>query len=230
MRNRQFRRLCLLLPLSMLAAAGLIGLGDLRFVPGASAAGSTVGWMNYQCSYTDPGAGGANFAVDGANMFWQETPTPVPTVLAVPTPFRLEGVNRSSNGRLATQTVQGPKSLKAFVISSEKGNDGSTARIYESVLEVITPKTIVGACTPLPFTYSARYVVGVLAGDSLNLRVAPSVLGKVLTAVEPNGFLWTTGRSSKTWVSVAAVVFPNGDRGAAEIVEGWATGRYVSVR
>jgi hypothetical protein len=219
MRNRHHRRLCLLLSALVVAIAGT-GLGTL---PSATAA-PTTGWRNFQCEYNEAGTGSGSFVVDGAVMLWQEAPT------TIPNPFRLDGVNRSSNGRLATQTVDGPKGLKAFVISTETRTDATSNREYESVLEVITPKPILGGCTQLPFNYSARYVSGILPGDTLNVRNAPSIQGKVLTVVEPSGFLWITGKSSKSWVSVAVVSFPGGQRAAAEIIEGWANGRYLSAR
>jgi hypothetical protein len=217
MRTRHHRQLCLVVPAVALAVAGVWPHLDAIAAP-------TTGWRNYQCEYNEPGEGAGSFVVDGATMLWQEVST------AIPTPFRLDGLNRSANGRLATQTVEGPKALKAFVISTETRTDAASNREYESVLEVITPKPILGGCTPLPFNYSARYVSGVVPGDTLNVRNAPSIQGKVLTVVEPNGFLWFTGKSSKSWVSVAVVSFPGGSRAAAEIIEGWANGRYLSAR
>ena len=170
MRNRHHRRLCLLLPIVGFAFSSF----GLTTNPAAQAA-TRNGWQNYQCEYIEPGVGMGTFVVDGTTMLWSD-----PTN-ASPASFRLEGVNRSSNGRLATQTIRGPKALKAFVISTETRTDSALNREYPSVLEVISPKTILGGCSPVPFDYSARYVTGVLAGDTLNVRSAPSVQGQVLT-------------------------------------------------
>jgi uncharacterized membrane protein len=170
----------------------------------------------------------ASFAVDGTTMLWQDEPL---TGQAIQTSsFRLIDVNRNSTGRFAGQPAQGPKPLKAFVISNQVGSDGATERRYPFTLEVVTPKTIIGGCARLPYRWSVRFVTGVEANDTLNVRSVPSTTGKVLTVVPPSGYIWTTGRVSKSWVSVAVVTFPGGDRGPAQIVEGWANAKFMAAR
>jgi hypothetical protein len=170
----------------------------------------------------------ASFAVDGSTMLWQDVPLAGQAIQT--SLFRLADVSRSSNGRFAGQTIQGPKPLKAFVVSNQVGSDGATDRLYPFTLEVVTPKTIIGGCARVPFRWSARYVTGVEANDTLNIRSLPNITGKVLTVVPPSGFLWSTGRTSKSWVSVAVVTFPGGAKGPVEIVEGWANGRFLAAR
>jgi uncharacterized membrane protein len=132
--------------------------GTTSATPPATAATTTADWLNYQCAMNEPFA---SFAVDGTTMLWQDEPL---TGEAVQTSsFRLIDVNRNSTGRFAGQPAQGPKPLKAFVISNQVGSDGATERRYPFTLEVVTPKTVIGGCARLPYRWSVRFVTGVEA-------------------------------------------------------------------
>lgn len=199
-----------------IATAGMVrGVGG----PPVALAATTTTPLNYQCSLTEPFAA---FAVDGATILWLE-----PNDTA-PRRFLLGSLSRSADGRFAAQTVQGPKDLKAFVITSQPGSDGASDRVFGSTLEVVTPRSHVGACSRLPFTYQAHVVTGVAAGDNLNVRSSPSIRGRILARVAPLGLVWTTGKQRNGWVSVGVIVFPGGDRGPAKIVEGWVNARFLN--
>lgn len=195
-----------------------VAVGAIGPTSSASAAAKTT-TFNYQCDLTEPFA---SFAVDGATMLWRE-----PGATSAKR-FLLGSLSRTNDGRLAAQTVQGPKNIKAFVITSDVGSDGMSDRTFGSTLEVVAPKSQVGGCSRLPVTYRVHVVSGVEPGDNLNVRSAPSVRGRILSVVAPLGFVWTTGKTQSGWASVGVIVFPSVDHGPAQIVQGWVNARYLS--
>ncbi len=73
-----------------------------------------------------------------------------------------------------------------------------------------------------------RKVVGVAQNDTLNMRDAPNVTGKILEKIYPVQTVWLKTEPPKTgWVKVIVVASPKSGQGLTLIKEGWVNGKFL---
>lgn len=185
-----------------------------------------AGASKFQCDLTEPFV---DLSIGWDAVVWREM------IDGAETPVRMRIVSRKDVGSDMAFTVSVPSGMsvppeaRTIVLRNRPGGDGMSDREYARSVEIGSPPINSGGCTPLQGHHTLHRVVGVAAGDELNVRRSASASAAVLATVPPGGRVWVSGirRPVGSWTPVSVVTFPGREKGRARIVEGWANRRFL---